>query len=420
MSIYKGSTKIAGVGVVDSVLSTTSTNPVQNKVVAAALEDVGYPVWTKPASWVDIRSGALGNSVYFLVGHSADYATYPVFSLQATVSSSGTYDVYVDGVKQATTASETATSLTWQTLALTTGYDVTYPANLRTHVVRVKPSSSANSLSAIKLTQNSSVEQGVLWAHFTTESAIELDYCFGAADNNKKCLLLEAVTAENDELLVGRCRGSFRNCESLQQIPALNFNNQTVSYALNSFGEKTAIKKVVIKNVVDNWGGEAFSQMGSLETIEMNNVKLVNTGSMYNGCSQLKKLPKLHFADSSTVGNIATANFLAGCTSLENFFLDLSGVDNAIIFRIGGASAARIDGLKGMTVSASAPFSSANSPQLDVSYTGMDKAALVCLFNSLPTVTNSQVCNITGAYGASALTSTDIAIAQNKGWTVTR
>lgn len=420
MSIYLGSTKIAGVGVVDSVLSTTSTNPAQNKVVAAALEDVGYPVWTKPAGWVDIRSGALGNSVYFLVGHSADYATYPVFSLQATVSNSGTYDVFVDGVKQATTASETATSLTWQTLALTTGYDVTYPANLRTHIVRVTPNSSANSLSAIKLTQNSSVEQGVLWAHFTTESAIELDYCFGAADNNKKCLLLEAVTTENDELLVGRCRCAFRNCESLQQIPALNFNNQTISYALDSFGEKTAIKKVVIKNVVDNWGGDVFLQMGSLETIEMNNVKLDNTGGMYNGCSQLKKLPKLHFADSSTVGNIATANFLAGCTSLEDFFLDLSGVDNVILFKIGGASAARIDGLKGMTVSASAPFSSANSPQLDVSYTGMDKAALVCLFNSLPTVTDSQVCNVTGAAGAADLSASDYAIATAKGWTVTR
>ena len=126
MAIYQGNTKISGAGIaIDSALSDSSTNPVQNQAVTNALEDVGYDTWKKPADWVDIRSGAIPNSVYFLVGHSADYATYPTFVVKAGVSNSGTYDVFVDGIKQATTASGTETTLNWQTLALESGWEVT-------------------------------------------------------------------------------------------------------------------------------------------------------------------------------------------------------------------------------------------------------------------------------------------------------
>ena len=89
-------------------------------------------------------------------------------------------------------------------------------------------------------------------------------------------------------------------------------------------------------------------------------------------------------------------------------------------FIVGGSSTSRIDGLKGLLVSPEAPFDSTSSPQLDVSYTGLDRMALVNLFNSMPTVTDSQVCNITGCNGAADLTAEDLAIATGKGWTVTR
>jgi hypothetical protein len=58
------------------------------------------------------------------------------------------------------------------------------------------------------------------------------------------------------------------------------------------------------------------------------------------------------------------------------------------------------------------------SPQIDISYTNMGQAALVQLFNDLPTITAKTI-NITGATGAAALTPAERAIATGKGWTIT-
>ena len=164
MAFYLGDTKLTGTGVqVDDSLSSTSTNPVENKAVTEALTDVGYSEWQKPSDWIDIRSGALPNSVYFLVAHSSDYTTYPEFVVRATVSNSGTYDVYVDGIKRATTASGTATTLNWQTLALASGFDTIYPSSLRTHIVRVTPSVDTNAITAVRATPDSfTAVQGLL------------------------------------------------------------------------------------------------------------------------------------------------------------------------------------------------------------------------------------------------------------------
>ena len=77
-----------------------------------------------------------------------------------------------------------------------------------------------------------------------------------------------------------------------------------------------------------------------------------------------------------------------------------------------------MDGFKGLRVSNQAPFSG-STPQINVSYTGMDRAALVQLFNDLPTVSGGQVINITGCTGSADLTEDDKSIATNKGWDIT-
>ena len=58
------------------------------------------------------------------------------------------------------------------------------------------------------------------------------------------------------------------------------------------------------------------------------------------------------------------------------------------------------------------------SPQIDISYTNLGQAALVQVFNDLPTITSKTI-NITGASGAAALTAPERAIATGKGWTIT-
>lgn len=57
------------------------------------------------------------------------------------------------------------------------------------------------------------------------------------------------------------------------------------------------------------------------------------------------------------------------------------------------------------------------SPQINISYTNLSQAALVQVFNDLPTITAKTI-NITGASGAAALTPAERAIATGKGWTI--
>ena len=59
-----------------------------------------------------------------------------------------------------------------------------------------------------------------------------------------------------------------------------------------------------------------------------------------------------------------------------------------------------------------------SSPQINISFTDLGQAALVQVFNDLPTVTAKTI-NITSATGAAALTAPERAIATGKGWTIT-
>ena len=107
-------------------------------------------------------------------------------------------------------------------------------------------------------------------------------------------------------------------------------------------------------------------------------------------------------------------------SSLEPTFLDFSAFNKQSTLRLEGTATYAPRGIKGVVVSSEAPFDYTSSPQINVAYTGLDRQALRRLFKSMPTVSANQVCNITGATGAADLTAEDLAIATDKGWTITR
>ncbi|MBP5430037.1 MAG: leucine-rich repeat protein [Elusimicrobiaceae bacterium] len=394
---------------VDSGITSSIVAQVQtNKEDIAALDeelDETRP-WVKPADWMDIRSGALPNSVYYLVGHSADYSTYGTFDIYATLASSGTYDVYVDGVKQVSAvASGTTTTLNWQTLALSTGFDVTYPSALRTHIVRLVPTDTTQTFTRLGTTNLN--RNGLLWAHITT------NYSLNLRDSFRNSSSLEVITASGNAVITSSLYNSFIACSSLVELPAFDGENGNVSL-YQAFSQCGSLKRVTLKNMQASSGLYSFSQCSALQKITCDNTTVSCNNNTFDRCPMLKALPPLE-TSSTTTG----AAFLTGDVSLDNTFLDMQDATGLTKFVIGGASSARIDGLKGFLVSNSAPFSG-SSPQINVSYTGLDKGALVNLFNSFPTVTDSQVCNVTGCTGANDLTAEDLAIATGKGWTITR
>ena len=417
MGIYLGDTKITGTGVqIDNTLSSTSNHAVTNSAITNALTEVGYSEWQNPSDWVDIRSGAFENSVYFLVGHSADYSSYPQFSVFSNISNSGTYDIYVDGIKQATTASGTETVLTWQNLALETGWDITYPAALRTHIVRVTPSVPSNKIVGIRLNQTASYSEnvsGVLWAHFSLDYAIDIQRFAGSAYKSNSPIL-ETITAKNDLLKVTSCNTAFRQSGLKHFATTLDYSNSSGSTNELFFDCASLQGVVTLKNLSTTLSSGYYNRMfqnaTSVEKIIFDGGCVQNLFYVFDKCKALKEIKGAIPSNSNCSIIYWTEN-----TSYEKpLYLYFSQISNAEKFDL-----QKNPMLKGLTVSNEAPFTGA-SPQINVSYTGLDRAALVNLFNSLPTVSASQVCNVTGATGASDLTAADLAIATAKGWTVTR
>ena len=152
-----------------------------------------------------------------------------------------------------------------------------------------------------------------------------------------------------------------------------------------------------------------------LEKIDLKN-KIKSGDRLLQNCISLKQLPKLNLNESVVFGNLS--DFITNASNLQSTDIDLSSNNTITKLDVYGTSDYRIDGLKSLLVSNEAPFTG-TSPQINVSYTGLDRDALVDLFNSMPTVTNNQTIDITGCLGTSSLTNDDKAIVTNKGWTIT-
>ena len=384
------------------------------------ISDATTGEWQKPADWVDIRSGALPNSVYFLAAHKKDYSAYSTFSVFCTVKNSGTYDVYVDGIKYATTASGTSTVINWQTLNLDSGYDVTYPQELRTHIVRVTQSDPTKNLDRVAIGEdNIANKKSVLWAHFNMSYTINTFKSLGDTARRMTDSLLEAITSNGGVLKTNAIAQMIAGQNKLKTIPIIDMQNSTgaISYfAYNSYADN--LKKVHIRNLhqtVAVGNSEPFSYTKIKEVVLEDSEVCWWHNFFGTNCENLVKIPEgLYHPTQETPFYMRN-----GFEYLEDTVLDFTPRIGLTQLQIEGSAGKRVDGLKGVTVSSSAPFTG-GSPQISLKYTGLDRGALIGLFNSMPTVTNSQVCDITGATGAADLTAADLAIATNKGWTVTR
>lgn len=357
--------------------------------------------WQKPADWIDIRSGALENSAYFLVAHSKpvvnegvyEIATYPKFALFALVSTdTNTYDVFVDGIKIATTANNTATVIDWATLynngIIASGYDISSPGNsgYTTHVVKVTPSINTDTLTGIRSSAISGqTQQGILWVHFEIDYAIRIISLLGG-ENNPRNLLCQAVTAKNDTLLfVNAATGStglyqvFTGASSLVKVPVLEQSgNDNYESDFLCFSNVPA-KKIKIKNLAKDYSIRLLHGFKG-EYIETDTAlrlySVTTSAGNASGAYNLKKLPAISTEKTTTL-------IMSRLDSIEPTFIDESFNDERTLLRIYGESG-HITNLVGLVVSNEAPFDYATAPQLSVNYTNMDRAALVRLFQSLP------------------------------------
>ena len=217
----------------------------------------------------------------------------------------------------------------------------------------------------------------------------------------------------NDRLLVSNLAHAFHEDYALKELPVFDGNNTAVGYA-SAFRNAHSIKQLTLKNMKCTSGLYSFLGCNLLKKVVCENASFEYYTQTFNGCNALQEMPVMDPASTTGANGILT-----GCTSLHATLLDFQNATGLTSIQVGGSATNRIDGVKGLIVSNQALFDG-SSPQINVSYTGLDRAALVNLFNSLPTVSANQVCNVTGATGADDLTAADLAIATAKGWTITR
>lgn len=339
------------------------------------------PLYTPPVDWSDIRTDCPENSIALYAAHSVDYSSYDNLGFTATCV--GGYNVFIDGDQYGTTyASGSNCTITWSSLTLTTGDNITTPSALKAHKIWIEPAIESSSITAFKCARVSASgqeEQGLLWAHFNISNYISISKAFGLA-NNYDNSILTATTAKNNILNITICDAAFTRTASLQYVPLLcgDRNSRDISNLFSNSGSPS----VSLKNFVPSQMVQVFRE-DSIKKISLKNVD-TSSVKVFRACfydnRQIEKVPAFDFSSAENM-----QNFLYRNISLNNTILDVRSAKNLqIIGCYSTSSQYSMQGFKGLRVSNEAPFDYATPPQINVNYTGLDRNALVQLFNDLP------------------------------------
>lgn len=250
-------------------------------------------------------------------------------------------------------------------------------------------------------------EQGILQAIFNLDNEIDLNRAF-AEPSLVKNSIMKSINAKGNLLTANSIVYMCYDNSNIVHYPKLKVTTNRISSPFH----KTNANYLNL-DLLDS-SSLSFLNCYSLEKIDSKNA-FNSLSRQFENNNKLKQFPKINLNQSV---NNDLSKLLVNDSYLKPTNLDLSQNINLKSLGIYGNSTHRIDGLKSVIVSNQAPFDSTTSPQINVSYTGLDKTALINLFNSLPTVSNGQIISIIGCIGTSLLTNDDKAIATNKGWTL--
>ncbi len=368
--------------------------------------------FNKPSSWPNISRNVRENSIRLLVDNR-----YP---LGFSATCNGGYYVNIDGEYYQDYSSQAHFSMAdWSQYTDTDGYIIDYPIGAsKAHIVDIYPQNEGNNITTFncsRVADSGYEEQGVLWVHFNIENSIAIGWLLNKYSYYKNWLTT-AITAKNN-ILKGDVYFTFYDCKSLEYVPLIDGSNIS-SPAENFFAGCEKLPKITLKNInIKQYTPACFNNCKELKQIKFDNVSVTGTNinNFFKNCYALTQLP--NFVNWTNV--TSAKDFLTEATNLSDTVIDASAARGLKAIGCHGSSTNFMSGLKGLRVSSQAPFNDGTAPQINVSYTGMDRTALVTLFNDLPTVTGGQIINVTGCTGANDLTDDDKAIATAKGWTVT-
>ena len=216
------------------------------------------------------------------------------------------------------------------------------------------------------------------------------------------CVSLQSVPLFNTQN-VNSMSNMFQGCSSLQSVPL--FNTQNVTNMVSMFSGCSSLQSVPLFNTQNVTGMVSmFNSCVSLQSVPLFNTQNVTTmANMFQTCYALQSVPLFNTQNVTSMANMfqycGSLNFIPNFnTALVTNFTTFASVCNSLdrcttIFR-------NYVGLQNCQLS---------------------KDALVEVFTNLidRTLTTSATIDITGNWGASALTTADRLIATGKNWIIT-
>lgn len=346
--------------------------------------------WTgKPSDWSDIRKDCPANSIALYAGHTADYSQYDNLGFTATCT--GGYKVFIDGTQYGSTyASGSTCTITWSTSGIATGDIITTPSLLKAHKIWIEPATSGNNITrfaSARVSTGSEQEfQGKLWIHFNLSNTIQVSNLLRASGTFSANGICKAITAKNNTLKCAVNISSMcQNCTSLEYLPVLVSSGEAGN-GVGAFNGCEILKSITLKNFKFTSINYGFNNCYFLEKIKHSNTEILNTSSgstinsQYNECRKLQNL----LPETYTANITRAQNYIHNTPELKDTVIDLRGATALTELGIFSYSTYFAKGIKGVRVSNQAPFDRNTPPQINVSYTGMDRNALVQLFEDLP------------------------------------
>ena len=396
-----------------------------------ALVDLAFADdWSPDPAWPDIETWTPAGACGFVMSNFG----YGYVSFFVTTVTGVQYTVVVnDGTNDISTTNYASGALA--TVSVTPGDGNTY--------YRVKITSAA-AITRFYVARTSSptlpcVLQNIPILYFygnlsTLTSCANMFYVSAAA----QCQLLQAWYISSTSS-VATFSSMCRFCSRLVAIPAVLDTHASSTFAsmfntCNSLRRVPAVMNLSAATTVGSMFASCYSLRRVPEVMDLSKVATVNFSAVFSFCNALEALPAvldLHAATTPTslfngcmsLASLPVTMDFTAATDFSSAFASLYRLKRTLLdlsMATGLTKCSTINnaqGLHGVIVSNVAPFSG-TSPQIAITDCGLDRTALVALFNSLPTVTGKNL-TITGCMGVPNLTGGDLAIATGKGWTVT-
>lgn len=162
-----------------------------------------------------------------------------------------------------------------------------------------------------------------------------------------------------------------------QHIDTIVYDDSDELNITNSLNNLENIKYLRLDANIDDSSTSKFANDISLEKLDIKNSFEAGVSAFENNKS-LKQIPNVTFNSADQTSILTNAKNLLPTT------IDFSNNESLDKLGVYGDESDEIDNLQAVKVNPEAPFGSQITPQIDVSYTGLNQNALVNLFNNLP------------------------------------